>query len=61
MCKKKRLKPPANLGEAVVRVARMGGGGYLSRMHDPPPGHQLMWRGYAHLQLLCEGFSIRDG
>ncbi len=57
--KKKRLNPPSNLGEAVVQIARMGG--YLARTYDPPPGNQLMWRGYSQLQLVCEGFVLRDG
>ena len=35
-------------------------GGYLGRRRDPPPGHQLMWQGYAHLQVLCEGYSLSD-
>jgi hypothetical protein len=40
------------LGEAVRLVAALGG--YLERKGDPPPGHQIMWRGYAKLQLLSE-------
>jgi len=44
------------LGEAVKIVARLGG--YLGRANDPPPGHQLMWRGYTHLQLMCDGFVL---
>ncbi|MCK5231482.1 MAG: hypothetical protein KAR13_14510 [Desulfobulbaceae bacterium] len=39
-------------------VAKLGG--YLGRSNDPPPGHQLMWRGYTNLQLLCEGFTLSD-
>jgi hypothetical protein len=35
--KKKRLRAPTLLREAVRLVARMGG--YLGRAHDPPPGH----------------------
>ena len=56
---KKRLKPPLLLGEAVQMVARIGG--YLGRKKDPPPGHQIMWRGYATLQLLCAGFLLLEG
>jgi len=56
--KKKRLKPPVLLGEAVQLVARIGG--HLGRKKDPPPGHQVMWRGYAALQLLCEGFLLLE-
>jgi hypothetical protein len=35
-------------------------GGYLARRKDPPPGHQLMWQGYAYLQQMCEGYLLRD-
>jgi len=42
----------------VKLVANIGG--YLCRSNDPPPGHQLMWRGYTHLQLMCEGFVLKD-
>ena len=55
--KQNRIKPPANLGDAVRLVARLGG--YLGRNNDPPPGHQLMWQGYVVLQMLCLGFSLR--
>ena len=30
-----------------------------NRNNDPPPGHQIMWQGYAVLQMLCLGFSLR--
>ncbi|MCA9165940.1 MAG: hypothetical protein KDA62_23295 [Planctomycetales bacterium] len=33
-------------------------GGYLSRKKDPPPGHQIMWKGYAYLQILREGYLL---
>lgn len=56
--KQNRIKQPANLGDAVRLVARLGG--YLGRNNDPPPGHQLMWQGYAVLQMLCLGFSLRS-
>lgn len=55
---KKRLKSPLLLGEAVQLVARIGG--HLGRKKDPPPGHQVMWRGYAALQLLCDGFLLLE-
>ncbi len=54
--KKKGLSLLVSLGEAVKLVAKLGG--YLGRSNDPPPGHQLMWRGYAHLQLMCDGFTL---
>jgi len=55
--KKKHYKPPDCLGAAVKLVARLGG--YLDRTNDPPPGHQIMWKGYTKLQLMCEGFALR--
>ena len=55
--KQNRITPPANLGGAVRLVARLGG--YLGRKNDPPPGHQIMWQGYAVLQMICLGFSLR--
>jgi len=40
----------------VKLVAKLGG--YLGRKNDPSPGHQLMWRGYTYLQLMCDGFML---
>jgi len=54
--KKNGLKPPALLGEAVRLVAKIGG--YLGRNNDPPPGHQLLWQGYAEFQFMCLGFAL---
>lgn len=56
--KKKGLKPPLLLGEAVILVAKMGG--YLGRNKDLPPGHQILWQGYTVFQLMCEGFSLLE-
>jgi len=56
--KKKDLKPPVLLGEAVLLVAKIGG--YLGRNSDPPPGHQLLWQGYTEFQFMCVGFSLLD-
>ena len=56
--KKKRLKPPVLLGDAVRLVAKIGG--YLDRKNDPPPGHQVMWRGYEALQFMVFGYSLRE-
>ena len=44
------------LGDAVRLVAKIGG--YLGRENDPPPGHQLIWQGYAALQLMAMGFAL---
>jgi hypothetical protein len=56
---KKRLAAPTRLGDAVRLTARIGG--YLGRTRDPPPGHQVLWRGYARLHDWCEGFALRGG
>ena len=53
------MKSPSVLGDAVRLIAMIGG--YLGRNCDPPPGHQLIWQGYAALQLMCLGFTLRDG
>ncbi|MBE0475360.1 MAG: hypothetical protein IBX54_14425 [Rhodoferax sp.] len=37
-------------------VAQLGG--YIGRAKDPAPGHQLMWQGYACLQMMCAGFAL---
>ena len=37
-------------------VAKLGG--YLGRTRDPPPGHELMWKGYRRLQDFCEAFAM---
>ena len=50
------LKPPTQLQEAVRAVAKLGG--YLGRTNDPPPGHQLMWEGYAVLRHMCSGAAL---
>ena len=55
---KKRMQPPSTLREAVRLVGRIGG--YLGRASDTEPGNQLMWQGYAELQMLCEGFALRN-
>jgi hypothetical protein len=56
--KKKEMTPPVLLGEAVRLVARIGG--YLGRNNDPPPGHQVIWQGYAVLQFMCTGFALLE-
>ena len=53
---KKNIDPPTQLGEAIQLVASLGG--YLGRKNDPPPGHQIIWKGYAHLQILREGYLL---
>ncbi len=55
---KKNMNPPSLLGEAVILVAKIGG--YLGRNNDPPPGHQLLWQGYAEFQYMCLGFALLE-
>jgi len=50
------LKPPKRLGDAVRLVARLGG--YQDRKSDPPPGHQILWTGYAELRSMCKGVLL---
>lgn len=50
--------PPADLGEAVIAAAMLGG--YLNRNHDPPPGHQLMWQGVTRLAAMAQAYQLRD-
>ncbi len=57
--KKKDLALSHCLGTAIKLVGKIGG--YLGRSNDPPPGHQLMWHGYSKLQLMCEGFALKNG
>jgi len=38
-----------DLRSGILLVAIMGG--YMNRKHDPLPGHEIMWRGYARLQM----------
>lgn len=56
--KKKGVTFTNQLNNAVRLVARLGG--YIERGTQPPPGHQIMWRGYALLQVMCEAFSLLD-
>ena len=50
------LLAPCDLAGAVRLVAILGG--YQNRKHDPPPGHQLMWRGYEHMSSATLGYRI---
>ena len=56
---KKKLKIPETLVDMIFLVAKLVG--YLGRTNDPPPGHQIMLRGYRSLQLLCEGYLLKGG
>ena len=47
---------PDSLGAATRLVAHLGG--YRGRKHDPEPGHQLMWQGYAKLTTATLGHMV---
>ena len=52
------LPAPCDLAGAVLLVALLGG--YQNRKHDPPPGHQIMWRGYERMSLATLGYRIAE-
>ena len=55
------LPEHTDLASAVRLVALMGG--YRNRKHDPPPGFEIMWRGYTTLLIWAvarQAFTIYD-
>ena len=52
------LPIPDTLQTAMLLVGVLGG--YQNRGRDPPPGHQIMWRGLERLALTTLGYEIRD-
>jgi hypothetical protein len=46
----------ASLQSYMVKLARLGG--YLARGSDPPPGATVIWRGFARLADITEGFAL---
>ena len=46
---------PDRLAAAITLVAMLGG--YLHRKHDPPPGMEVMWRGYVRLTAQAEVYQ----
>lgn len=52
------LPAPRNLAGAVLLVALLGG--YQNRKHDPPPGHQSLWRGYERMSIATLGYRIAE-
>ena len=52
------LSTPDTLAGAVLLVAILGG--YQHRKYDPPPGHQIMWRGYERLSIATLGYRIAE-
>jgi len=37
-------------------VARLGGD--IALGNDPPPGHQVIWRGLSYLPILCHSYEL---
>jgi hypothetical protein len=56
--RQRKLEGPSTVGLAVGLVARLGG--YLARGNDPPPGHEVMWRGFTLLQGMSLGFALNE-
>ena len=54
----RKKPPPDHLAAAVLLVAILGG--YQHRKHDPPPGHQIMWRGYERLSNGTFGYELAE-
>ena len=53
------LPAPQHLGAAVLLVAILGG--YQNRKHvTPPPGHQIMWRGYERMSIATLGYRLAE-
>lgn len=52
----RRLPPPETLRAAMILVAVLGG--YSNRKGDPPPGYQIMWRGYDCLSMAVIGYRV---
>ena len=46
---------PEDLTSAVWLVAMMGG--YMRRTNGSPPGHTVMWRGYASLKMRAVAYE----
>ncbi len=52
------LPPPDHAAAAVLLLAILGG--YQNRTHDPPPGHQIMWRAYERISIATIGYRIAE-
>jgi hypothetical protein len=48
----------ASAKEYFLGIARIGG--YLDRNNDPPPGWQILWRGFQEVQLMATGFEMAN-
>ena len=59
MPKNSACRPPDHLAAAVLLLAILGG--YQNRTHDPPPGHQIMWRGYEQIPSQPSATALDGG
>jgi hypothetical protein len=50
VCDENRWSEPQTLGDGVLVVARLGG--YMMRKNDPPPGAEVLWRGYKEISVI---------
>jgi hypothetical protein len=50
---------PPSLQQAAIWIAKLGG--YKGRPQDPPPGNQVIWRGWEKLQEITHMMTILDG
>ena len=53
---KSAKRPTEPLAHYTVKLARLGG--YLARVHDPPPGNTVIWRGRSRLTDIELGIMI---
>ena len=51
----RRQTPVRRVAEVLLIIAV-----FFAIAGDPPPGHELMWRGYMLLRAMSIGFSLRD-
>jgi len=56
--KSSRLPKTLTIGWAVESIARLGG--YLEHRRKTPVGIQVLWRGWAKLQDLVEGWQLAN-
>ena len=58
LCRQQPLAGAATPRRRGVLVAILGG--YQNRKHDPPPGHQIMWRGYERMSIATLGYRLAE-
>jgi len=53
---KRKFAKPKTVQKAVHIVSRLGG--YLARKSDPPPGDEVIWKGFEKLHYMLIGFRL---